>query len=78
MGRRYPRTSPEEIAKELMEGNPPEEPSHFEWAGGTYVGDFFYSSIQSTIKAHWGKKYPYEVFHKVCRILEQNGYWVHS
>jgi len=75
---RHPRTSPERIADLLMEGRPPEEPSFFKWAGGTFVGDIFYSSIQGTIRSHWGKKYPYEVFGKVCDILREKGYWVHS
>ena len=78
MRRRYPRTNAEGIAEELMEGNPPTEPQKNEWAGGTSVGDFFYSNIQATIKQHWGKKYPTEVFSEVCDILTKKGYWVHS
>lgn len=75
---RYPKTSAEGIAKEIMENNPPHEPKVYEFVGGTFVGDVWYSSIQSYIKTHWGKKRPYEIFSKVCDILEKKGYWVHS
>ena len=75
---RYPRTKPEAIVAEIMENNPPTEPQVNEWAGGTCVGDVFYSSIQSYIKRHWGKKYPHDVFSKVCDLLRDKGYWVHS
>lgn len=78
MARRYPRTNPEDIAEEIMRDYPPHEPQKYEWTGGTHVGDVFYSSIQSTIKTHWGKKAPYEVFSEVCDILRKKGYWVHS
>lgn len=78
MRKRYPKTSAEDIAKEIMEARPPTEPQKNEWAGGTSVGDVFYSSIQSYIKRHWGKKYPHDIFSKVCDILRNAGYWVHS
>lgn len=75
---RYPRTKPEKIVEEIMEGNPPTEPQRYEWAGGVFVGDVFYSSVQSRIRQHWGKKYPYHIFEQVCNLLREKGYWVHS
>ena len=78
MRRRFPRTSAKEIAEEMMKHHPPHEPRKYEWTGGTHTGDVFYSWIQSEIRQHWGRKYPYEVFDEVCNILRQNGYWVHS
>lgn len=78
MRKRYPKTKPEEIVEEIMRDRPPTEPERYEFANGTFVGDIFYSSIQSYIKSHWGKKAPYSVFDKVCNLLRDKGYWVHS
>ena len=76
--RKYPKTNAEGIAEEIMRDHPPHEPQLYEFVGSSFVGDVWYSDIQSYIKTHWGKKSPYEVFSEVCEILRKKGYWVHS
>jgi len=73
------KPSAQDIAGDLMEGNPPRDPEPSEWLSGRKItGDFFYSNIQGRIRSMYGKKYPYDLFSQVCRILEAAGYWVHS
>ena len=76
---RRSKPSAEEIAKDLMSGNPPNKPEPAEFLNGRRItGDFFYSTVQGRIKSMCGKKYPYELFSEVCNILRSEGYWVHS
>lgn len=63
MRKRYPKTDAEGIAAEIAK---------------EYPRDIFYSDIQRIIKSHWGKKYPDNLFLRVCSILSENDIWVHS
>ena len=78
MRKKYPRRSPEVLAEEYAERIGIGEPQHSEFLGRKITGDIFYSTLQAWLKSEWGKKYPYEVFSKVCDLLRAKGVWVHS
>jgi hypothetical protein len=63
------KLTPEQIAEEITKSR--FQP--FDAFGKYWQGDVFYSWIQDrTVKR------PYEVFSKVCDILRDKGYYVHS
>ena len=78
MRKTYPKTDAEGIAAEIMKDYPPHKPQFYQFVGGTFIGDIWYSSIFSYIRTHWGKKAPDGLFSDVCDILRKKGYWVHS
>lgn len=78
MRRTYPKRPPEVLAEIYGEWIGIGEPQHSEFLNREITGDVFYSTLQRWLTTEYGKKYPYEVFHKVCRLLEAKGVWVHS
>lgn len=65
--------SPEQIAGELAESR--RQP--FTAFGKQWQGEIFYSDIYRSIKGY-SKRASTAVFTAVCRLLEQQGYYIHS
>lgn len=67
--RQATRQSPEQIAEELATGR--RQP--FTAFGREWQGDIFYSGIH-----YRTKRMPPNAFQRVCDILREKGYYVHS
>lgn len=65
--------SPEQIADELADSR--RKP--FTAFGKQWQGDIFYSDIHRAIKGYSKRAFT-AVFQAVCRLLEQQGFYIHS